>query len=86
MDAETLRVVHAELLESCGNRVVFHELGDGLHADHMAELVDGFNHGVVHAVAEHILDEAAVDFEKVDRQAFEVGERTQAAAEIIQRE
>ncbi len=51
-----------------------------------ASLIVAVDHRLVHAVAREIAHERAVDLQVVHRQVLQVGERTEVAAEIVQRE
>ncbi|MNE71917.1 hypothetical protein D3C80_1678250 [compost metagenome] len=52
----------------------------------MADMIDHLHHGPVDRIIEHVLDEAAVDLEEVDRQVLQVSERRHPGAKVIQRE
>src|SRR4030066_1150663 len=63
----TLAEVHAELGKEPETFLVFHELGHGLLAQDVRDLVHGPHHGLITAVGVQVLYEAAVDFDNVHR-------------------
>ena len=81
-----LRIVDADGLQCRDDAVAFDEFGNGALAHHLADMVDHLDHGTVDPILQHVLDEAAVDFQIVDGQVFQVGEGRHAGAEIVERE
>jgi len=65
---------------------VFRELGDGLLAGQMTDLVDRAHHLAIDGVVQDLLHEAAVDLQKIHREMLQIAERGQAGAEIVERE
>src|SRR5580700_10470544 len=59
-------------------------LGDGLNAHGSADLADRLHHAAIDPIAGDVFDELPVDLEVIDRESFQVHERGQAAAEIVQ--
>jgi BMFP domain-containing protein YqiC len=53
----------------------FHAFGDHLHAQALAQLDDGANDGRIVVVIQQVLNEALVDLDLVQRQAFQVTQR-----------
>src|SRR5256885_2541085 len=85
-DAVALRVVDPETGEHLDDLGVLGELGDGLLAGEVPDLVDRAHHLAVDRIAQDLAHEAAVDLEIIDREVLEVAERGQSGAEVIQRE
>src|SRR6478752_3061964 len=85
-DGEALRVIDADRAQRFERIAVLDRLGDRLFPHVMADAVDRLDHRMVDRVLEHVLDEAAVDLEVIDRKMLEVRERRDADAEIVQRE
>ena len=56
-----------------------------LHAHDLPDFIDRFDHRKINLLIGDTPDKHAVDLQVVDRQLFQVGERRQAAAEIVQR-
>src|SRR6185437_9555829 len=84
--AVSLRVVHAQALQHVDDLLILGELGDGLFAGQVPDLVDRAHHLPVDGIVQYLLDEAAVDLQVVDRKVLQVAERRQAGAEIVERE
>ena len=85
-DSESLSVIYAEAGQLCFDCSVFHVLGNGLQAHRVAHLIDCRDHRVRDRIFRDLPNELPVDFEKIDRECLEIGERTQARAEIIEGE
>ena len=75
-DAVTLRIVDADCGQRAQGRRILHELGNGLHAHGMTDLVDGFDHGAVNAVVDQVADA------DVDRLCAEYDERYEVVPEL----
>ena len=78
--------VYADFKQLVDNFFVLDEFSDGANTQGMSDLVYRFHDCPVHGIRIHILDETAIDFQKVYGQVFQIAERTKATAEIIQRE
>ena len=63
-----------------------HALGDHLPAQGRGQPEDAAEDGQIVRVVEHVADEALVDLELRHRQAFQVGQRRVASAEVVERE
>src|SRR5690606_35508887 len=61
-----------------------HAFGDDVDAGAAGQADDGLHDGQVVGVVGQAGDEAAVEFEYVDRQALEVGQRGVTGAEVVQ--
>src|SRR5688572_31877886 len=85
-DAVTLGVIHAQRGEHLDDLGVLGELGDGLLAGEMTDLVDRTHHLTVDGIVQDLAHEAAVDLEEVDGEVLEIAERGKAGAEIVERE
>ncbi len=76
----------AVLFEELVLRAGFHTLGDHRETEGFAQCQDGSGDGGVIAVVQGIAHEGLVDLDLVQRQAFQIGQRGIAGAEVIQRE
>ena len=61
-------------------------LGEGLDRERLAELHEGVDQRLALLVALSTRDERAVDLQRVDREALQVGERGVAGAEVVDRD
>jgi hypothetical protein len=75
----------AELCNQRPRRFVFDVLCDSFELHDLGHLGDGCNHRLRNTVFGDVADEAAVDFQCVNLEIFQVGERTQAGTEVVQR-
>ena len=66
--------INADRLELVDNSLIFNKFGNGANTQGMANLVDGLDDCAVHGIRVDILDEAAIDFQEIHRQIFEVAE------------
>ena len=83
---EALGADAAEGDEGGGGDVGFHSFGDGPQAEGVGEADDGPDDGQVVGVVSEVADEAAVDFQDVDGQRFELGEGAVPGAEVVDRD
>src|SRR6516164_8966476 len=83
-NAVALGVVDAEAGEHLDDLGVLGELGDGLLAGEMPDLVDRAHHLAIDRIAQDLAHEAAVDLEVIDREVLEVTEGGEARAEVIE--
>ena len=86
-----LRVVHADPAQVLQLRFGFRLLGHRALAEHVRDLGYRAHHRFRQAAAAvvdivEVADEAAVDLQVVDVEVAQVAERTEAGAEIVQRE
>ncbi|ALR19180.1 hypothetical protein ATN00_01515 [Sphingobium baderi] len=65
---------------------IFHTLGHGADAQTICQVQHDADDGGVVGIGFKIPEEAAVDLDDVDRKLREVGERSIAGAEIVQRD
>src|SRR5512139_3300591 len=86
MYAIALRKIHADFPQLCQDGFVFDELGDDLDSHDVTYAVDGFDHGKIHRILRHVLDEGTIYFQIVHIQILQIGIGRHAAAEIIKRE
>src|SRR3984957_19988096 len=73
--AIALRVIDAQALQHVDDFLVFCELGDGLLAGQVADLIDRTHHLAVDGIMQYLFDEAAVDLQVVDREVLQITER-----------
>src|SRR5579863_806465 len=85
-EVKALRVIDADAPELIEHRLALDALGDGGDAERAADLADGLDHAAVDRIGGDVIDELAVDLEKIDRQRLQVHERRHPGAEIIERE
>jgi hypothetical protein len=83
LDAEPLRVIDTDILESIQSGIVFDKFSDSALAHDMPNLIDRLYQFEIYPILAHITHEKAVDFQKVDRQGFQVTKRRKSTAEII---
>ena len=60
--------------------------GDGSDAHGIADRSNRGNHGLVDPIRHQVLDEVAVDLQIIHGQVLEIGERGQAATEVVKGE
>src|SRR6186713_823854 len=84
-DTVTLRVVDAQRREHLDDLGVLGELGNRLLAGEVADFIDGTHHLAIDGVVQYFAHEAAVNLEEVHREMFEVTERRQTRAEVVER-
>ena len=80
----TLGIVDPEFSQHGEDGVVFDVLSNRLLAKHMSDMVDRLHQRMVERVVCHLLHKTAVDLDEIDRQVFEVSERADAAAKVVQ--
>ena len=68
-----LWVIDAQGLELRQDGIALDKFCDGFQPHQVADLIDGFDHGPIHGIFDHIFDEAAIDFQKIDRQILQIG-------------
>ena len=81
-----MRIVHTVVAQQFQRGGVLYMFGNGLLAQRMGHLVHGIYHGLVYLAVGHALHKGAINFQFVDRQTLEIGERREARAEVIQGE
>ena len=81
-----LCVADAEGVEEGEGLVVLDEFGDGVGAESVGDVDDGFDDELVGGCLGESFDEFAVDFEEVEFEVFEVVEGREAGAEVVERE
>ena len=86
VDAVALGEVHAQFAQRGADRVVLGVLGDGLLVQHVRDVGDRADHRHRQRRALQVAHEAAVDLEVVHVQRAQVVERTEAGAEVVERE
>src|SRR5690606_31868983 len=79
-----LRLFHAALAQYVGSRLHLDAHLRDVQAGGLGQAGDGLDDGQVVGVVGQAGDEAAVEFEHVDGQALEVGQRGVAGAEVVQ--
>ena len=67
-------------------RLRFHPFGNHVQTEVVGHANHGLHHRLVVAVGDDVLHKAAVNFELVQRQAFQVRQRGVAGAKVVQRE
>ena len=80
----TLRIVDAHTPEHRNDLFVLRKLGNGLLAGEVPDFINRAYHFAVDRIMQYLLDETTVDLEEVYREVFQVPERRQAGAEIVQ--
>src|SRR5512138_564972 len=85
-DREPLPIVDAEPRDRCHDRFALDALGRGLEPHRLRELHDRGHHRLRTCVACEIAHQLAVDLEMRYGKRFEIRERRQPSAEIIQRD
>src|SRR5438270_9179031 len=85
-EEKALRLLAAERAQEGGLRVALDALGDDGEAKRVRHLDDGAHDGGIRLVVEHIGDERAIDFERGERKAREIGEARVAGAEVVDRD
>src|SRR5215813_2715062 len=82
---ESLREVHADAPELCEYRLAFHAFGHRGDPERAPDLADRLDHAAVHRVLGDVTDELSVDLQEVHRQGFQIDERGNPGAEVIER-
>src|SRR5882757_1792395 len=85
-DTIALSVVDTETAQHVDDFQILGKLRDRLFAGQMTDLVDGAHHFAVDGIVQYFFDETAVDLQKIHREVFQVSERRQAGAEVVERE
>ena len=81
---KTLDVVDADLLQSIGNGLSFHALGDGLDPDDLGDVGKAANGCRIQRVVQQVPDELTINLDDVDRDGLQIAEGCSAGAKIIQ--
>ncbi len=74
-NAITLGQIAAQVHQQQALLGFFHTLGDHLALKSLGQADHASNDGQIFGIVEHVAHEALVDFENIDRQALEVGQR-----------
>src|SRR5512134_3053182 len=85
-EKKALNDVAAVLLQEGELLGAFHALGHDLELQAVRHSDNGLGDGGVLGIARQVLDEGPVDFEGVQRETLQVGQRRVAGAEVVYRE
>ena len=79
----TLSVVNTELGDQLSRLFAFHVFGNRFQLHYLGYLSNCCHHRFRDSIIGNIADETTVDFQRIDIEILQIGERAQASTEVI---
>src|SRR4028119_1866597 len=80
----TLSVIYPKFIELIHNSLTFHILGNSFNSHDVSNFCNSLHHCDINRIVGNILNKIAVNFEIINRQAFQVSKGRHPAAEVVQ--